>query len=180
LLEGVPTWVEPTVGNILTGYALTKGAENVITGGIDIQKGFSEGDKQKFDEGITKITDGTTTVAALNPLGVKELSNITAPLVALSTAKDLQKDIEADDTKSGTFDMLRLINTVSGLPISRTQILPTKTVRAFKHIKPYHIRKHIESKQNKKKEQDGGIVTSLSQKEIDNLIRQGYIIEELD
>ena len=172
LLEGLPTWAEPTVENILKATTIGTGAANIVEGGVDVQKGLSEGDKQKFDDSIAKITDGITSVTAAKVLGAEELSNITTPLVALQAANDLEEDVKNNNTAASMFDLLRLTNSISKLPISTTQIFPTKSIRAFKKLKPGRIRKNIK--------QDGGIVTSLSQKEIDNLIRQGYIIEELD
>lgn len=175
LLQGMPAWAEPTVANALKATTIGTGVQNIFEGGVDVQKALQEGDKEKFDESIAKVTDGATSVASAKILGVEELSNITTPLVVKSAAEDLKEDVENNNVAKSEFDLLRLMNSISNLPISTTQILPTKTVKAFKKFKPRRIRKNI---QNKK--QDGGIVTSLSQKEIDNLIKQGYIIEELD
>jgi len=89
----------------------------------------------------------------------------------LATAKELKDNIAKEETGSTLYNTARIINQIAGLPTSSNQILPRQSVRAFRRLKPKHIRKNLKK---------GGIVSELSQEEIDDLVAQGYIIEELD
>jgi len=172
VLKNAPAWAEPTVGNVLKSFTLASATGQAIEGVSNVTKGFSEGDKEKFDQGFAEATDAVTTLAQVS--NIPELSNVTTPLVMLTTANEIKDNVKKDEKGQAAFNLLRFVNQTRGLPISRTQILPTKTVRAFKHIKPKHIKPNI------KKTQKGGIVTTMSKAEIDDYIKRGYIVEELD
>jgi hypothetical protein len=172
VLKNAPAWAEPTVGNVLKSFTLANATGQAIEGVSNVTKGFSEGDKEKFDQGFAEATDAVTTLAQVSK--VPELSDVTTPLVMLTTANEIKDNVKKDEKVEAAFNLLRFVNQTRSLPISRTRILPTKTVRAFKHIKPKHIRSNI------KKIQKGGIVTTMSKAEIDDYIKRGYIVEELD
>jgi len=172
VLKNAPAWAEPTVANALKVYTLTNAVTGGVEGAKDIQKGLSEGNKEKFDKGINQATDASINMLSITP--VPELYNATTPLTMLSTSNELKETISNEDLPGTLLNTLRLINQTSGLPLSKTQILPTRKIRGFKPLRRKHIEPII------KKEQKGGVVTSLSQKEINNLIKQGYIVEELD
>ena len=172
VLKNAPAWAEPTVGNVLKSFTLASATGQAIDGVSNVTKGFSEGDKEKFDQGFAEATDAVTTLAQVS--NIPELSNVTTPLVMLTTANEIKDNVKKDEKGEAAFNLLRFVNQTRSLPISRTQILPTKTVRAFKHIKPKHIKPNI------KKIQKGGIVTTMSKAEIDDYIKRGYIVEELD
>lgn len=172
LLQKVPEWANPTVGNTLKGIGYVTAANIGIEGAGNVQKGLSEGNKENFDAGIAKTVDAITTLATFTK--VPEISAATQPLVVLATAKELKDNIAKEETGLAAYNTARIINQIAGLPTSSNQILPRQSVRELRRLKVKHIRKNLEKKQ------DGGIVSKLSQKEIDDLIAQGYIIEELD
>ena len=171
LLQNAPAWANPTVGNSLTGLGLGIATVTGIEGANNIQEGFSDGNKEKFDEGIAKTVDAVTTLSSLTP--VKELATATTPLVMMATTNQIKDNIAKEENPSTLLNIARLINQTAGLPTVRTQVAPTQSVKAFRRMKQKHIRKNLGY-------QKGGIVSELSQKEIDDLIAQGYIIEELD
>jgi hypothetical protein len=169
LLQNVPEWAVPTVGNTLKGIGYVTAADIGIEGAGNIQKGLSEGNKEQFDAGIAKTVDAVTTLATFTD--VPEIAAATQPLVVLATAKELKDNIAKEETGSTAYNTARIINQIAGLPTSSNQILPRQSVRALRRLKVKHIRKNLKK---------GGIVSELSQKEIDDLVAQGYIIEELD
>ena len=169
LLQNVPEWANPTVGNTLKGIGYLTAANTGIEGAGNVQKGLSEGNKEKFDAGIAKTVDAVTTLATFTD--APEIAAATQPLVVLATANELKDNIAKDETGSTAYNTARIINQIAGLPTSSNQILPRQSVRALRRLKVKHIRKNLKK---------GGIVSELSQKEIDDLIAQGYIIEELD
>jgi hypothetical protein len=171
LLQNAPAWANPTVGKSLSGLALGIATVTGIEGASNIQEGFSDGNKEKFDEGIAKTVSAVTTLSSLTP--VKELATATTPLVMMATTNEIKDNIAKKENPSALLNIARLINQTAGLPIVRNQVAPTQSVKAFRRIKRKHIRKNLGY-------QKGGIVSKLSQKEIDDLIAQGYIIEELD
>ena len=170
LFQDIPEWANPTIGNVLKGYGYMVAADTGIKGANNIQKGFSEGDKEKFDEGIAKTVDAVTTLSGAT--NSSELSNATTPLVMMTTANEIKDNIANNENTSALFNIARLVNQTAGLPTIRTQVAPTQLVKAFRRMKHAHIRRNLK--------QEGGVVSELSQKEIDDLVAQGYIIEELD
>jgi hypothetical protein len=71
---------------------------------------------------------------------------------------------------------------MAGLPTTRSQVVPidTKGFKGFNYLKPRHIRRHLRDDAAIPQQQKGGIVTTMSKAEIDDYIKRGYIVEELD
>jgi hypothetical protein len=95
----------------------------------------------------------------------------TIPSIQDNISNLSEADANADLNTVGNtaLDAGRLINNIKGLPRGRFDWLPKTKI--LKHIKGKHLRTNLK---------EGGVVSKLSQKEIDDLIAQGYIVEELD
>jgi hypothetical protein len=68
------------------------------------------------------------------------------------------------------------------MPFHRSQVLPLQDP-AFKgatHLKFGRVRDFINKRNARMKLQKGGIISSASDREIEDLVRRGFIVEELD
>jgi len=183
VMENMPDWAQPTVKNVLRGYTLTKAGENVYKGTGELQEGLSNGSREEFREGLTNMTDAVVDLTGvLSP--ANHAYNLTTPLNVIARSQEIYDDVSKDGVDAGTaFSVIRLINSMSGLPTKRADLVPinTKGFKGFNYLKPKHIRRHLKNANSELlTQQKGGIVTTMSNKEIQDYIKRGYIVEELD
>ena len=178
LLSNAPAWAKPTVSNALKGYTLFKAGDGIMQS----TDGLSSGNKAEFNEGVKKVTDSTIDAAGVLT-NVNHLYNLTTPLNVIARGEELKKDFEEGRFDANTaFSALRMLNSVKALPFHRSQVLPLQDP-AFKgatHLKFGRVRDFINKRNAGMKLQKGGIITSASNREIEDLIKRGFIVEELD
>ena len=180
-LESMPTWAQPNVTNALRGYTLSVAAERGVEGAQEVQEGFSSGDKATFEKGIDNVVNAAASIGSVTP--AYHANNITTPLTIMSSAENVIDDASQGELSLETgFNLARLINAMAGLPTTRSQVVPidTKGFKGFNYLKPRHIRRHLRDDAAIPQQQKGGIVTTMSKAEIDDYIKRGYIVEELD
>ncbi len=178
LLSNAPAWAKPTVSNALKGYTLFKAGDGIMNS----TEGLSSGNKAQFNEGVKKVTDSTIDAAGVIT-NVNHLYNLTTPLNVIARGEELKKDFEEGRFDANTaFSALRMVNSIKGMPFHRSQVLPLQDP-AFKgatHLKFGRVRDFINKRNGRMKLQKGGIITSASNREIEDLIKRGFIVEELD
>ena len=178
LLSNAPNWAKPTVSNALKGYTLFKAGDGIMQS----TEGLSSGNKAEFNEGVKKVTDSTIDAAGVLT-NFNHLYNLTTPLNVIARGEELKKDFEEGKFDVNTaFSALRMLNSVKGMPYHRSQVLPLQDP-AFKgatHLKFGRVRDFINKRNAGMKLQKGGIITSASNREIEDLIKRGFIVEELD
>jgi hypothetical protein len=180
-LESMPTWAQPNVTNALRGYTLSVAAERGVEGAQEVQEGFSSGDKETFEKGIDNVVNAAVSIGSVTP--AYHANNIITPLTVMSSAENVIDDASQGELSLETgFNLARLINAMAGLPTTRSQVVPidTKGFKGFNYLKPRHIRRHLRDDVAIPQQQKGGIVTTMSKAEIDDYIKRGYIVEELD
>jgi len=178
LLRNAPAWAKPTVSNALKGYTLFKAGDGIMQS----TEGLSSGNKAQFNEGVKKVTDSTIDAAGVLT-NFNHLYNLTTPLNVIARGEELKNDFKEGRFDANTaFSALRMLNSVKGMPYHRSQVLPLQDP-AFKgatHLKFGRVRDFINKRNARMKLQKGGIITSASNREIEDLIKRGFIVEELD
>lgn len=178
LLSNAPAWAKPTVSNALKGYTLFNAGDGIMNS----TEGLSSGNKAQFNEGVKKVTNSTIDAAGVLT-NFNHLYNLTTPLNVIARGEELRKDFKEGRFDANTaFSALRMVNSVKGMPFHRSQVLPLQDP-AFKgatHLKFGRVRDFINKRNARMKLQKGGIITSASNREIEDLIKRGFIVEELD
>ena len=162
-----------TVGNTIKGISLAKGSNALTQGGLDLYNAAETGSREDFDKGIENLTTAGLTATMLHPKTEWIWNASTIPAIRTNIS-DIQEATQSDDSgieKAGNIalDAGRLVSNVQTLPRGRFNWLPKTDM--LKYIKGKHLRPHLK---------EGGVITSLSKKEIDDLIAQGYTVEEVD
>ena len=162
-----------TVGNTIKGISLAKGSNALTQGGLDLYNAAETGSREDFDKGIENLTTAGLTATMLHPKTEWIWNASTIPSIRTNIS-DIQEATQSDDSgieKAGNIalDAGRLVSNVQTLPRGRFNWLPKTDM--LKYIKGKHLRPHLK---------EGGVITSLSKKEIDDLIAQGYTVEEVD
>lgn len=162
-----------TVGNTIKGISLAKGSNALTQGGLDLYNAAETGSREDFDKGIENLTTAGLTASMLHPKTEWIWNASTIPSIRTNIS-DIQEATQSDDSgieKAGNIalDAGRFVSNVQTLPRGRFNWLPKTDM--LKYIKGKHLRPHLK---------EGGVITSLSKKEIDDLIAQGYTVEEVD
>lgn len=162
-----------TVGNTIKGISLAKGSNALTQGGLDLYNAAETGSREDFDKGIENLTTAGLTASMLHPKTEWIWNASTIPSIRTNIS-DIQEATQSDDSgieKAGNIalDAGRLVSNVQTLPRGRFNWLPKTDM--LKYIKGKHLKPHLK---------EGGVITSLSKKEIDDLIAQGYTVEEVD
>jgi len=175
LISKVPSNIADlgTVKNAIKSVSLAKGTGSLVEGVGGLQGAAESGNRADFDKAISNLTDAGLTATMLNPKTEWIWNATTIPAIQ-DNINDLSESgidgsLNLETVGNTALDAGRLINNIKGLPRGRFNWLP-KT-KMLKYIKGKHLRPNLK---------EGGVVSKLSQKEIDDLIAQGYIVEELD
>ena len=175
LISKVPSNIADlgTVKNAIKSVSLAKGTGSLVEGVSGLQGAAESGNRADFDKAISNLTNAGLTATMLHPKTEWIWNASTFPAIQDNISdlseSGIDRGLNLETVGNTALDAGRLINNIKALPRGRFNWLP-KT-KMLKYIKSKHIRPNLK---------EGGVVTSLSKKEIDDLIAQGYIIEELD